>query len=110
MLGSQMNASTNESTKPSAPSVWCSLCNSNMLATPEVILAHFKSAHGRDPTVEEVRFVLSNTIENKFRGKKRHKSKKRKARPSYEDIQRDKERQDALTHRLPGSFETSKKR
>ena len=75
-----------------------------MLAMPEVISAHFKNTHGRAPTDEEVRFVLSNTIEKKY------KSKKRNNRPSYDDIQRDKERQDALTHRLPGSYETSKKR
>lgn len=81
-----------------------------MLAMPEVISAHFKNTHGRAPTDEEVRFVLSNTIEKKFRSKKRRKSKKRNNRPSYDDIQRDKERQDALAHRLPGSYETSKKR
>ena len=105
-----MKPSTDEPSQSSNVSVWCTLCNSNLLATPKVISAHFESAHGRAPTDEEVKLVLSNTIEKKFRGKKRRKSKKRKVRPSYEDIQRDKERQDALMHRVPGSYETSKKR
>lgn len=105
-----MNSSTDAPSQSSVLSVWCTICNSNLLAKPKVISAHFESAHGRAPTDEEVKRVLSNTIEKKFRGKKRRKSKSRKVRPSYEDIQRDKERQDALTHRVPGSYETSKRR
>lgn len=46
----------------------------------------------------------------KPRNNKVRKSTKRKTRLSYEDIQRDKEREDAMSHRVPGSYESSKKR
>ena len=101
-----MKSSDDEQSISRSTSVWCALCNTNMLATQEVICAHFRSAHGRDPTDEEVKFALSNTVDKKFRGKKRRK----KVRASYEDVQKGKERQDAMKYRVSGSYGTSKKR
>ena len=45
-----------------------------------------------------------------FKERKKLTRKIKKSRPSYEDEQRKKEWNDALNHRVPGSYESSKKR
>jgi hypothetical protein len=67
--------------RPVASSVWCTLCLTNLAGASKVIIAHFRSSHGRAPTSEEIQKVLSNTTDKKFLNKR----KKRKVRGTPSD-------------------------